>query len=64
MAPKGAIVAEAFALRGAKAAAEVAARLGRDGLAEKIRRGQFAAPSGPFNAARAQARAAALRALA
>ena len=62
--PKGAVVAEAFALKGAKVAEKLARRLGAHELAEKIRRGAFRPPRGPFNAARAQARAAAIRLIA
>lgn len=60
----GQIVAEVFVLRGAKCAAEIAGRAGRRDLAEKIARGDFVAPRGGFNAARARARAAALKLLA
>ena len=60
----GDIVAEAFALKGAKAAVKIAAARGRSDLVEKIHWGRFRAPSGPFNARRAPARAEALKLLA
>ena len=60
----GDVVAEVFALYGAKTAAKIAAARGRGDLAEKIWRGHFRAPSGPFNARRAQARVEALKLLA
>lgn len=62
--PFGAVCAEAIVLGGAKRAAEIADQYGRRDLAEKIRWGEFAPPSGKFNAARAQARVAALKLLA
>ncbi len=59
----GAVCAEIFALRGAKAAEAAASRAGKRDLAEKIRRGEFSAPRGKFGPARAQARAEALKLL-
>jgi hypothetical protein len=59
----GDVVAEAFVLRGAKAAAEFASQVGRTDLAEKISWGQFTAPTGAFTPRRAAARAEALRRL-
>jgi hypothetical protein len=63
-APFGAVIAEVFYLRGGKAAAQVANRAGRRDLAEKITRGEFRAPRGPFGPQRAQARAEAVKLLA
>lgn len=62
--PLGSVLAEIFALKGAKVAAELAAHKGRHDLAEKIQRGEFVAPKGKFGPERAQARAVALKLLA
>ena len=60
----GAVIAEVFALRGAKMAAAVAATKGRHDLVEKIARGDFVAPRQNYNATRAKARAEAIRLIA
>ena len=60
----GTVIAEVFALKGAKAAAKIAGQRGRADLQEKIFRGEFKAPRGGFGPARAMARAEALKLLA
>ena len=60
----GAICAEIIVISGTKSAVEVADRHGRPDLAEKIRWGQFTAPTGGYNATRARARAVAMKLLA
>jgi len=60
----GAVCAEVIVLGGAKRAATLADLYGRPDLAEKIRWGQFTAPTGGYNATRARARAVAMKLLA
>ena len=60
----GAICAEIFSICGAKRAAEYAQEVGNANLLEKIRWGQFTAPTGGYNATRARARVAAMKLLA